>query len=114
MSEPVLLSLHLDAEESLEDGVALLGLAISPHRLIDPRVGRKQFAADGVRHMVAVSLGGGHEGLDAAELQALLAVEYRAEQALLAREHPLHGLRVGHVERRQSVAQPADVQFQRG
>ena len=65
-------------------------------------------------HVVPVALGRGHECLDPPQLEPLLLVEHRAEQALLALEHVLHGLGIGHVERLQAGLEARDVQLQGG
>ena len=112
-SEPVLLALHLDAEEAFEDGVDPLTLAIAPHRLVDPRIRGEQPLAERVHDVVAVPLGRGHERLDATELQPLLVVEDGPEQPFVAREHLLHRSGVRRVERREPLLQTLDVEAQR-
>ena len=61
-------------------------------------VGAEQLRAQRLHHMVAVSLRGRHERLDPPELQALLVVEVRPEEALVGLGELLQRLGIRGVE----------------
>ena len=110
---PVLLSLHVHAEQPLEHRIAVLALAVSLHGLLDPRVAPQELRAERLHHVVAVSLRRRHEGLDPAQLQPLLVVQIRPEQPLVRPRELTEGLGVGRIDRAEPRLHALDVQFQR-
>src|SRR5262245_3265239 len=68
------LATHVDAEQAREQRIEFLVVAVTAHRLLDPRVGAEQASADRRGDVVAVAFDGADQGADAVELQPLLVV----------------------------------------